>query len=103
MRRINYIQHNVREEPPKESDITLFLHKRVIELETKLNDMKTTVETLRQELKEKTAFINLILENERRMNETKEMNAMLEEYAIERTKNYVDLQSQLISHLESLS
>ena len=106
MRRI--IPDHIRVEPlpkevPKEqtTDVTVFFQKRVIELESRLEEMKSTVDVLREELKEKTLLINLLLENERRLNETKEMNSILEELSLERTQKYIDLQSQLITHLEN--
>jgi uncharacterized coiled-coil protein SlyX len=83
------------------TDVSIFFQKRIIELETKVEEMKATIDGLREEVKEKTALINLFLENERRVNETKEMNAILEELTLERTQKYVDLQSQLIAHLEN--
>jgi predicted nuclease with TOPRIM domain len=90
-----------RPDIPQPTDVTVFFQKRVIELETRLEEMKATVDVLREELKEKTHLINLLLENDRRLNETKEMNALLEELTLERTQKYVDLQSQLITHLEN--
>ena len=85
------------------TDVSVFFQKRIIELEMKVEEMKATIDGLREEVKEKTALINLFLENERRVNETKEMNAILEELTLERTQKYVDLQSQLIAHLETVA
>ena len=55
-------------------EIIIYLQNRVIDLENKLNDMKMTVDYLHKDLKEKTDFINLILEKERSLNEAKKMN-----------------------------
>lgn len=71
-----------------------------MELEKKLNEMEAEKERIRVELDEKTALLNLLLEKERQVSELRDMNEALEEYSIERTQRYVDLQSNLIVYLD---
>jgi predicted nuclease with TOPRIM domain len=81
-------------------EINIFLQTRVMELEKRLNETEAEKERIRVELEEKTALLNMLLEKERQISELRDMNEVLEEYSVERTQRYVDLQSNLIVHLD---